>query len=384
MKNQCFIHKTKPLILFNETLDLFFFGRRKISFGICRSCGLIFQTESIERSKMIKSYKEMVTYVDNLTKPSKSKMKTVKRHVRLIKSCFSEFPKKVLEISSMNSYNLKQFKKSGSNKIVSLEPSKRIAKLLKLEGIKVYNTTIEKLKTKDKYDLIILSHVLEHLYNPVKAIKQCFKIQKIDQKILVEIPLFEQVQNYSVGAFQIEHLHYFSESNIIEVITRGGYTIDKIQKIFTGIEAPIIAIVASKKSKKEVVISNDFQKQLLNFKIYRNQAISDWKKIKKEFYNKVNKKKPFYLYGAGWFASQLLFYIQVFKNYKNFRGFIDSSPAKQNKNISDYKILRPDFKKIEKDAQIVISSISTQNSIYTMIKNRILSSQKIIKVFSGY
>ena len=148
--------------------------------------------------------------------------------------------------------------------------------------------------------------------------------------------IFEQVQNYSVGAFQIEHLHYFSESNIIEVITRGGYTIDKIQKIFTGIEAPIIAIEASKKSKKEVVISNDFQKQLLNFKIYRNQAISDWKKIKKEFYNKVNKKKPFYLYGAGWFASQLLFYIQVFKNYKNFRGFIDSSPAKQNKNISDY------------------------------------------------
>ena len=56
MKNQCFIHKTKPLILFNETLDLFFFGKRKISFGICRSCGLIFQSESIEQSKMIKSY----------------------------------------------------------------------------------------------------------------------------------------------------------------------------------------------------------------------------------------------------------------------------------------------------------------------------------------
>ena len=74
MKNQCFIHKTKPLILFNETLDLFFFGKRKISFGICRSCGLIFQSESIEQSKMIKSYKEMVTYVDNLTKPSKSKI----------------------------------------------------------------------------------------------------------------------------------------------------------------------------------------------------------------------------------------------------------------------------------------------------------------------
>ena len=383
MKNQCFIHKTKPLILFNETLDLFFFGKRKISFGICRSCGLIFQSESIEQSKMIKSYKEMVTYVDNLTKPSKSKMKTVKRHIGLVKSCFSEFPKKILEVSSMNSYNLKQFKKLGSNKIVSLEPSKRIAKLLKLEGIKVHNTTIEKLKTKDKYDLIILSHVLEHLYDPIKAIKQCFKIQNVNQKILVEIPLFEQVQNYSVGAFQIEHLHYFSEANIIEVITRGGYTIDKVKKILTEIEAPIIAIIASKKSKKKIVISNDFQKQLLNFKIYKKQAMSGWKKINNEF-NKINKKKPLYLYGAGWFASQLLFYIKVFKNFKNFKGFIDSSPAKQNRNISKYEILSPDFKKIEKNAQIIISSISTQNSIYAMIKNKILSSQKIIKVFSGY
>ena len=77
--------------------------------------------------------------------------------------------------------------------------------------ISVHFGDLKPSKFKAPYVKILESSSTSHLYNPIKAIEQCFKIQKIDQKILVEIPLFEQVQNYSVGAFQIEHLHYFSE-----------------------------------------------------------------------------------------------------------------------------------------------------------------------------
>tara|TARA_B100000579_G_C22770154_1_gene823551 strand:+ start:138 stop:1289 length:1152 start_codon:yes stop_codon:yes gene_type:complete len=383
MKNQCFIHKNKPQILVKENLNLFYFGKKKISFGICRNCGLIFQTESVKKSEMIKSYKNMVLYVDNLSKPSKNKLKTIKRHMLMIKNEVVNFPKKVLEVSSMNSYTLNKFKKNGSNQIASVEPSIRIAKLFSKEGIKTYNTTIEKLKTKIKYDLIIMSHVLEHLYNPLLAIKKCYNIQKIGQKILIEVPLFEKVENYAVGALQIEHLHYFSEKNIIEVITRGGYRIDKVNKIFKNIEAPVITIIATKIKSKNFKKANDYKNQMYNFKKYESQSIRNWKVIKNNMC-KIDKKKPLYFYGAGWFASQLLYYTDTLKNFNNFKGFIDSSKNKQNKKILNFKIFPPNFNKIENNSQIVISSISTQKSIYKFVLKNKLSSQKIIKLFKGY
>ena len=56
------------------------------------------------------------------------------------------------------------------------------------------NSTIEKFNFKKKYDLIIMSHVLEHLFDPLKALKKCSKSQNVGQHILVEVPLFENVE----------------------------------------------------------------------------------------------------------------------------------------------------------------------------------------------
>ena len=56
-------------------------------------------------------------------------------------------------------------------------------------------------------------------------------MQKINQKLLVEVPLFEKVENYPVASLHLEHLHYFSENTLIEILTKAGYEPDYIEKI---------------------------------------------------------------------------------------------------------------------------------------------------------
>lgn len=46
----------------------------------------------------------------------------------------------------------------------------------------------EKIEFKDKYDIIWASHIFEHLYDPLKALKKCYDILNPDGRIFVAMP----------------------------------------------------------------------------------------------------------------------------------------------------------------------------------------------------
>jgi len=376
----CFLHNKKPINLLHENLDFFFFGKKKISFGICPKCGHIFQSQTISRRELNIHYKKMQLHIDDLGKPSVQKKRSVQRHLSIIKHEMFNFPKSVLEVSSMNSYNLMQFKKNGAKFVEVLEPNENVAKSLSKEKyIKVHNTKIENVSIKKKYDLIILTHVLEHLFNPLKALKNCYKLQKINQKLLVEVPLFEKVENCPVVTLHHEHLHYFSENTLIELLTRAGYEPDYIEKIYKSTPFPFITIVATKKNKVKVIKSNDFKRQLSSLKNYIYQAKKGWKKIN-SYLNKFKDDRPTYLFGAGLFTPQFLHYTNVSKKF-NIEAIIDSSPIKQKGFIGKYNILKPNLKFLKPKSKIIISSDSCQESIYEFIKKWEKRGFKIITLF---
>ena len=206
MKRTCLFGHKNSLRILSEKLEMFSFGRKELNFSICKDCGFIFQSKTVEPSEMKNYYEKSIVAFDNLYKPTSDKVKSVARHINIIKDEMSVFPKSVLELSCLNSYVLKQFKKNGAKVIEGLEPSEIIAKGLKeKEKIRVHNTTIEKFKFKRRYDLIILTHVLEHLYEPLKVLRKCFKSQKNNQYVLLEVPLFDNIESYPNGTFFLEH-----------------------------------------------------------------------------------------------------------------------------------------------------------------------------------
>ena len=78
----------------------------------------------------------------------------------------------------------------------------------------------------------MMSHVLEHLNDPSLALKKCYKIQKKGQKIFVEVPLFEKTNLYPPSGLNVEHIYYFNESTLKNLIESNGYEILSVNKIY--------------------------------------------------------------------------------------------------------------------------------------------------------
>ena len=269
MIRKCFLDKSKPKNFLHENLKMFFFGKKKLSFGICKKCGLIYQTKTVKPKEMKNYYNNLSLAYDNLYTPTKDKIKSVKRHINIIKDELKEFPKSVLEVGVFNTYNLKQFKKNRSKIINGIEPSKKVAETInKKENIKIFRGSIEKFNFKIKYDLIIMSHVLEHFYDPLLVLKKCFKSQKENQYVLLEVPLFDYINDYPNGAFHLEHLNYFNEKNFLLIIKKAGYKTVFISKIIESTAFPFMTVLAKKvtKQNKSVNLNQEWFPHLKSYK----------------------------------------------------------------------------------------------------------------------
>ncbi len=405
MKRRCLFGHKKNTRILSEQLQMFSFGKKELNFSICNDCGFIFQSKTVEPFEMKNYYEKSIVAFDNLYKPTRDKVKSVNRHINIIKDELNSFPKSVLEISCLNSYVLNQFKKNGSKQVEGLEPSKIIAKGLKQkEKLKIHNTSIEKFKFKKSYDLIILTHVLEHLYDPLTALRKCFKSQKNNQYVLLEVPLFDNIESYPNGTFFLEHLSYFSENNFLKLVELSGYKSVYVSKTFESTVLPFITVIAKKiqnknnknnlwfndfKSFKNLKIQDhkntdiankDFKKQFYNAKKFLKINKSLWNQINKKI-NKFDKKKPVYIYGAGFHGSQLLYYTDIEKKLK-IEGFIDSSKAKEGSFIGKYKIFNPVSKSIKSNANIIICSNYSESAIYKSLDNFRKKGMKTYKIYN--
>ena len=71
-------------------------------------------------------------------------------------------------------------------KVTAVEPSKELAKILSIKGIKVINKDIDSIKFKEKFDLITIYSVLHHLPNPYKTLDKLCRLLKKNGIIYID------------------------------------------------------------------------------------------------------------------------------------------------------------------------------------------------------
>jgi 2-polyprenyl-3-methyl-5-hydroxy-6-metoxy-1,4-benzoquinol methylase len=87
---------------------------------------------------------------------------------------------------------------------------------LKPKGLKIINSLFENFVASDRYDLIIMSHVLEHVKNPVKLMNQFSEYLKKDGLILGIVPNKESIHRRLAVLMGIqENLDSLSERDVM-------------------------------------------------------------------------------------------------------------------------------------------------------------------------
>ena len=85
----------------------------------------------------------------------------------------------LLEVGSAYGYFCEEIKKLNLfKKVVAIEPTPDLAKVLKNKNIDVIESSYEEAKLSFKFDVIVNFEVIEHLFDPKEFLEWCFNNEK--------------------------------------------------------------------------------------------------------------------------------------------------------------------------------------------------------------
>ena len=105
-------------------------------------------------------------------------------------------------------------------------------------------------KSRAKYDMIILRHVLEHIAKPLKFMLDLSDASSVKEgtRLLLEVPNFEWIINKNTY-FDItyEHCNYFVSESLTRLATKVGFEVESVIETFNGQYLLLCGIYAGKK-----------------------------------------------------------------------------------------------------------------------------------------
>ncbi len=114
----------------------------------------------------------------------------------------------ILEFGAGGGWNLLPFIKAGA-KTMGIDYSKSLVALGASYGIPMKEGGIEQID--EKYDIIILNHVIEHFINPVETLRMISAHLNESGLLYIASP---DINNFSMGQLQNAHTYYFNPKTL--------------------------------------------------------------------------------------------------------------------------------------------------------------------------
>jgi len=209
-------------------------------------------------------------------------------------------------------------------------------------------------------NMIVHSHVFEHIYNPNEFLKKCYDLLSYEGEMFFGVPNMEYIANEGLapclGIF-FEHTIFLNKENISYMLEKNGF---KIIEIMDYENHSLLFHVKKyiKQSNIQVLFMNNksakFMDSLVNWQEFVNKCI---------IYNNYN----IYLFGASYNTQYLL---SLGLSKINISGILDNCIQKQGKYLYGYnlKIYNPEIVKDNKCIIIIKNGYYT-DEITSQLKN---------------
>lgn len=277
----------------------------------------------------------------------------------------------VLDVGCAQGGLLDAFKEKGVNNVVGMDPSIFCVLACQQKGHKAFCDdllTLQDCNTiGDKYDLVIMSHVLEHIPDVKKAIRNVKKLLKPDGVLYIEVPDALRYNGSMMPFFDFnsEHINHFNPS-ILEKFLR-----DSGMDIITGNRKNITLNDGSVVSAYAVTAQRKVSTwHMMQFIRSSQQSLAEANEyLEKELAD----SKQCIIWGAGEYLAHVLA-LPVFKEVEIVQ-IVDRNPGLQGKKVRNVVVEAPE--KIKPDIPIVIAALVARDSIQLQaqcmeLKNKVI------------
>lgn len=358
----------------------------------CDHCGFAWVSNPIPQSFLDDYYKYMSKYEneDSIGKQDFSHKKMFKRQFDFINCLVSDY-NSILDIGAATGENLSLYKACGKD-VTGIEPSSQ-NKIYAFEKykIKMYDMTFEEYYEKrgerQNYDLVFLSHTIEHIVEVRGFID---KVAKIASKyIFIEIPFLENQGKglEPFGLFTNEHVNYFTINSLTCLMNEVGFHLIKgnIEFNIGGIVPgyPTLVTLWSRgrvAHKKNEILSIPSASKLV--RDYVDMSLVGLERINR-IIDSISDREKLAVWGTGTHTYRLLGMTKL--GNKNIVKFYDSDKKKQGLTMLGKKIQPFDIADLKRGEveTIFISSFGSEDAIRECInREHILVPYKVIGLYS--
>jgi len=130
----------------------------------------------------------------------------------------------VLEIGCGAGWNLEPYRAAGK-KVVGYDQGPTLVNFGRSLGLELHHGSVEDVDG-NGFDLIILSHIVEHFSDPVATVRKIADRLRPNGHIYIEVP---DADHFALGGLQAAHTYWFSRRTLIHYMAHAGLSVGPLQ-----------------------------------------------------------------------------------------------------------------------------------------------------------
>ena len=209
---------------------------------LCRNCGFLFTNPRPTEKEMVRFYRQDYrnlytngTDPEDDVKPSSPQYQRAERLCRFVSPHLREYRTPAVLDAGCGSGSLFHFLRMHrpESRLYGVEPDASYAKhAAENYNASVYTEDIHAFAKREElentFDLIVLNHVLEHLYQPVQKLESFYKLLKPGGLLLVEVPNWLSPHwDNPIEMLHLAHVNHFSPKTLEFALELAGFRVIK-------------------------------------------------------------------------------------------------------------------------------------------------------------
>lgn len=344
--------------------------------NICKDCGQVFLDYSSLSQKNLEDYYKINNPFEKVEELNSSHQNMRSEQVNFVLDNINKDYKnfKFLDIGCGSGYYLKLLKNKGLY-CEGIERSNMMCDMInKHYDIKCTNTSFEELNLENKFDVVSIITVLEHLHNPKKCLLKINDLINSGGYLFIEVPDTQFPRSDILPDYlAFEHLHHWTKISLGNLLKLCGFEIvyseQKRNDDDSGNPENVLRILAKKNNTLNKEITNDYffqSKNLINFRNNHKKYIRSFKPKIQNILNKLKNNK-LNIYCAGLHTSTLL---STFPEINNkILNIYDSDKNLKNTQIQNIPIKLSDSISEKENKYFLMSTTNHEHTIYDFLKS---------------